>query len=58
MPMSTTWTFLGLLSGREIGICLTDFTWERFATSLKMMMVELFYLFIGLGISVTCKWLS
>jgi hypothetical protein len=26
IPMSTTWTFLGLLAGREIGIVLTDFT--------------------------------
>jgi len=39
--MSTTWTFLGLLSGREIGIVLTDFTCERLITAVKMMFLEL-----------------
>jgi len=53
--MSTTWTFLGLLSGREIGIVLTDFTWERLLKAVKMMFIELGYLFIGLVISVFCK---
>lgn len=41
LPMSTTWTFLGLLSGREIGIVLTDFTCDRLIRALKMMAIEL-----------------
>lgn len=41
LPMSTTWTFLGLLSGREIGIVLTDFTAERLCKAIKMMIIEL-----------------
>jgi len=55
MPMSTTWTFLGLLSGRELGITFNDFTCERLVKALKMMAIEILYLMIGLFISVTCK---
>jgi hypothetical protein len=32
--MSTTWVFLGLLAGREIGITLTDFTYERISNAI------------------------
>lgn len=55
MPMSTTWTFLGMLSGRELGITFNDFTCDRLLKALKMMAIELLYLMIGLFISVVCK---
>lgn len=41
LPMSTTWTFLGLLAGRELGIVFNDFTLDRFIRAIKMMFIEL-----------------
>jgi hypothetical protein len=58
LPMSTTWTFLGLLAGRELGITFNDFTFDRLIKALKMMLIELLYLMIGLVISVVCKFLT
>ncbi len=53
IPMSTTWVFIGLLGGRELGL-----TWSRalvhrpLGDSLRLMGRDLLYAGIGLAVSV------
>ncbi|MEM9340012.1 MAG: hypothetical protein AAGA66_14850 [Bacteroidota bacterium] len=60
VPMSTTWVFLGLLAGREIGF--RYFAYKSVPlTTLKDLGKDLAKVFLGLGISVVLvfvvKWL-
>jgi hypothetical protein len=52
LPMSTTWAFLGLLGGREVGIALTDFTCDRLTHAVFLLSKDLIMAGIGLGISI------
>ncbi len=54
IPMSTTWVFLGLLAGREVGISYMDKTMGKpMRKVLRMISKDLIYALIGLAISMT-----
>lgn len=54
VPMSTTWVFLGLLAGREIGMSIMDGKDAGMPMSkvLKMVFKDLSYALIGLAVSI------
>lgn len=54
VPMSTTWVFLGLLAGREIGMSIIDSTGmgKPIGKVLKMVFKDLSYALIGLLVSI------
>lgn len=55
VPMSTTWVFLGLLAGREIGMSITGDkknTGQPIAKVLKMIFKDLSYALFGLLVSI------
>lgn len=54
VPMSTTWVFIGLLAGRELGMALTDAPDKRrsMAFTIKLIGKDLLYATIGLTISL------
>ncbi|MEX0844476.1 MAG: hypothetical protein WD022_04310, partial [Balneolaceae bacterium] len=54
VPMSTTWVFLGLLAGREIGMSIMDSKEEGRPMGKVMAMVikDLSYALIGLIVSI------
>lgn len=51
LPMSTTWVFIGLLAGREIGMRL-NLDKKLSKTTSKMVVMDLFKVFLGLVVSV------
>lgn len=56
IPMSTTWVFIGLLSGRELSISWV--THERdFKTVFPIIRQDFTKLVIGMGVSVFVAWL-
>jgi len=56
LPMSTTWVFIGLLSGREIGMSLI-LSKKVSKETLKMALTDLGKVFFGLLISVVLVFL-
>lgn len=54
VPMSTTWVFLGLLAGREIGMSIIDSRGmgKPIGKVLKMVFKDLSYALIGLLVSI------
>ncbi|RNC84685.1 MAG: hypothetical protein ED557_06815 [Balneola sp.] len=55
VPMSTTWVFLGLLAGREIGMSITGdkkITGQPIGKVLKMIFKDLSYALFGLLVSI------
>ena len=52
MPMSTTWVFIGLLSGRELAMTWTRATKRTMRETLRMVTKDLAYVTIGLVISI------
>ncbi len=54
VPMSTTWVFLGLLAGREIGMSIMDNkeAGKPMSKVLKMVFKDLSYALIGLAVSI------
>jgi phosphate/sulfate permease len=51
IPMSTTWVFLGLLAGRELGITIAERK-NRFPRTLQLIRKDLVHAVIGLIISI------
>lgn len=51
IPMSTTWLFVGLLAGREIGIRI-NLEGKLTKSTTQMILKDLFKIFLGLMISV------
>lgn len=52
IPMSTTWVFLGLLAGRELGYKLTGYKTKGMKKTLKLIGTDVLYAGIGLIISI------
>jgi hypothetical protein len=52
IPMSTTWVFIGLLGGRELAMALRRSGSRGVTGSLRLVAKDLFYVFLGLVISV------
>lgn len=52
VPMSTTWVFIGLLAGREIGMSVSKASGRSFGAVSKMIGRDLAYVTVGLIISV------
>ncbi len=52
MPMSTTWVFIGLLSGREIGMTWARANGRDWKTTFRMITKDLAYVTIGLVVSI------
>ncbi|MFN3597188.1 MAG: hypothetical protein ACK41D_07945 [Rubricoccaceae bacterium] len=52
IPMSTTWVFIGLLAGRELGMALTGTASGSLANSLRLAGRDVLYAGIGLIVSV------
>ena len=51
LPMSTTWVFVGLLAGREIGIEIAK-NWRLSGNTFKVVMADLGKIFFGLLVSI------
>jgi hypothetical protein len=52
IPMSTTWVFVGLLAGREIGMAIRGTNQGTVRTALKLMGKDLIFVTIGLIVSL------
>ena len=52
VPMSTTWVFIGLLAGRELGMSWTRSSARGMKASIRLMAKDLAYVTIGLVISL------
>jgi hypothetical protein len=54
VPMSTTWVFIGLLAGRELGMSLTDQDGhgKPFKKTMKLIGKDVLYAGIGLAVSI------
>lgn len=52
VPMSTTWVFIGLLGGREIGMNLRKSNHKSFGKTLKLIGKDILFALIGLTISI------
>lgn len=52
IPMSTTWVFIGLLAGREVGMKLRTTPGESWAATRKTLLVDLARVSLGLIISL------
>ena len=52
VPMSTTWVFIGLLAGRELGMALMKTGDNTITKSLKLGFKDMSYALIGLVISI------
>lgn len=52
IPMSTTWVFVGLLSGRELAMATTLKSKEEIATVFPLIGRDFLKMMIGLGVSV------
>lgn len=50
--MSTTWVFIGLLAGREIGMALMKTGENNMTKSIKLGVKDMSYALIGLIISI------
>ena len=52
VPMSTTWVFIGLLAGRELGMSLMKTGVHTVASGLKLAIKDITYALIGLTVSI------
>ena len=52
VPMSTTWVFIGLLAGRELGMAIMNTGENSIAKSIKLGLKDMLYALIGLIISI------
>jgi hypothetical protein len=52
IPMSTTWVFVGLLAGREIGMAIRGTNQGNMRTALQLMGKDLIFVTIGLIVSL------
>ena len=52
VPMSTTWVFIGLLAGRELGMALMKTGDNSIWKSIKLVLKDMSYALIGLVISI------
>ena len=52
VPMSTTWVFIGLLAGREIGMALMKSGENSMLKSIKLGLKDMIYALIGLVVSI------
>lgn len=52
IPMSTTWVFIGLLAGREVGIKLRKTQNKDWPATRKLIALDLFRVSVGLAVSV------
>tara|TARA_B100000683_G_scaffold261932_1_gene288406 strand:+ start:956 stop:2098 length:1143 start_codon:yes stop_codon:yes gene_type:complete len=52
VPMSTTWVFIGLLAGRELGMSLMKTGAHTVAGGLKLALKDVTYALIGLTVSI------
>tara|TARA_B100001057_G_scaffold501255_1_gene622685 strand:+ start:7332 stop:8528 length:1197 start_codon:yes stop_codon:yes gene_type:complete len=52
VPMSTTWVFIGLLGGRELGMALTKTGENSTLNSVKLIFKDFSFAMIGLFISI------
>jgi len=52
VPMSTTWVFIGLLGGRELGMALTKTGENSTMKSIKLILKDFSFAMIGLFISI------
>ena len=58
MPMSTTWVFIGLLSGRELAMALRKTSDFSLSEALKIVIRDLVYVTFGLLVSVIIAFAS
>ena len=58
MPMSTTWVFIGLLSGRELAMALRKTSDFSLSGALKIVIRDLVYVTFGLLVSVIIAFAS
>ena len=52
VPMSTTWVFIGLLAGRELGMAIMNSGENSILKSIKLGLKDMLYALIGLIISI------
>jgi hypothetical protein len=52
VPMSTTWVFIGLLAGRELGMAIMNSGENSVMKSIKLGLKDMLYALIGLIISI------
>lgn len=53
VPMSTTWAFIGLFAGREIGMSLAGYHGEsRWKNTIRLIFKDIFMVGIGLAVSI------
>ena len=52
VPMSTTWVFIGLLAGRELGMAIMNSGENSVIKSIKLGLKDMLYALIGLIISI------
>ena len=52
VPMSTTWVFIGLLAGRELGMSLTKSGSHTVASGMKLALKDALFALIGLTVSI------
>ena len=52
VPMSTTWVFIGLLAGRELGMAIMNTGENSIIKSIKLGLKDMIYALIGLIISI------
>lgn len=52
MPMSTTWVFIGLLSGRELAMTWTRTSKRSMKDTLRLITKDLAFVTIGLAVSI------
>ena len=52
VPMSTTWVFIGLLGGRELGMALRNSGENSIGKTFKLIIKDFSYAMIGLVISI------
>jgi len=58
MPMSTTWVFIGLIGGREIGIAVESKAGEEYTIwrAIKHFLYDVFLALVGLIVSLLIVW--
>ena len=52
VPMSTTWVFIGLLGGRELGMALRRSGSNSVSKSIKLILKDFSFAMIGLVVSI------
>jgi phosphate/sulfate permease len=55
IPMSTTWVFIGLLSGREMAIALST-QYRDLKSVFPIVRQDFMKLVLGMGVSVVIAW--